>query len=71
MLKTLMTGVVTDDWTSAPASVSLMERLKAALPTWTRHENRDVERFISDNGGVLTDSLEREISRRFGSHAGR
>lgn len=26
----------------------------------------EVERFIMANGGVLTDTLEREISRRFG-----
>jgi hypothetical protein len=29
----------------------------------------EVARFIERNGGVLTDSLEREISRRFGSSA--
>jgi hypothetical protein len=71
MLKTLMTGVATDDWTSAPAPISFMERLKALLPTWSRHEDNAVEQFIAQNGGVLTDSLEREISRRFGAHAGR
>lgn len=26
----------------------------------------EIERFIMENGGVLTDNLEREISRRFG-----
>lgn len=30
----------------------------------------DVETFIQANGGVLTDDLEREISRRFGRAAG-
>ncbi len=29
-----------------------------------------VERFLKDHGGVLTDDLEREISRRFGRMAG-
>jgi hypothetical protein len=71
MLKTLFTGVATDDWTSAPAPISLTERLMALLPTWTSREGKLVERFIAQNGGVLTDSLEREISRRFGGHAGR
>lgn len=26
----------------------------------------EIERFVMNNGGVLTDQLEREISRRFG-----
>lgn len=30
----------------------------------------EIERFIMENGGVLTDNLEREISRRFGQIVG-
>ena len=71
MLKTFTSGVADHDWASTPASVPLIERLKAVLPTWKSHKVNDVEQFVNDNGGVLTDALEREISRRFGSQAGR
>lgn len=71
MLKTLLSGVATDDWSTAPAPVSFADRLKALLPTWSARDDNAVEDFIKHNGGVLTDSLEREISRRFGGHAGR
>ncbi len=71
MLKSLMSGVAADDWSSASAPVSLVDRLKALLPSWSRQEDRRVEMFIAQNGGVLTDALEREISRRFGGYAGR
>ncbi len=30
----------------------------------------EIERFVRHNGGVLTDQLEREISRRFGTVVG-
>ncbi len=70
MLKTFTSGVADHDWTSTPARVPLIERLKAVLPTWNTHKKNAVEDFINNNGGVLTDSLEREISRRFGSQAG-
>ncbi len=71
MIKTLLTGVVSDDWTSAPPALSLKDRLKAFLPTWNGRSDNAIEAFIAQNGGVLTDSLEREISRRFGGQAGR
>jgi hypothetical protein len=58
-----------ESWAPAPTK-SLLERLKALLPAYS-NEDRSVEHFIAQNGGVLTDSLEREISRRFGGHAGR
>jgi hypothetical protein len=35
-----------------------------------RAVEREVERFIRNNGGRLTDELEREISRRFGGIVG-
>lgn len=69
MLKTLLTGVAADDWSSAPPPLSLLERLKTLLPVRNRTDSA-VETFIAANGGVLTDALEREISRRFGNHAG-
>jgi hypothetical protein len=35
-----------------------------------RAAEREIGRFLQRNGGHLTDELEREISRRFGNHAG-
>ena len=34
-----------------------------------RAASREIERFVEMNGGKLTDSIEREISRRYGSSA--
>ena len=69
MLKSLLTGVATDDWLAAPTP-SLVDRIKALFAI-RRERTDEVGQFIADHGGVLTDSLEREISRRFGGHAGR
>ena len=49
-----------------PQASTLLARLRALLP---RRRN-EVEAFIAANGGTLTDDLERDISRRFGSAAG-
>ncbi len=48
---------------------TLWSTLKDVLG-WSRSSNREVENFIQANGGVLTDSLERDISRRFGHIVG-
>lgn len=48
------------------AFATLLARLFAARSP----RQSEVERFIKANGGVLTDSLEREISRRFGNMSG-
>jgi hypothetical protein len=69
MLKTLFNGVAIDDWSAAPAP-SLIDRIKGLFAA-RRDNTDDVAKFIEDHGGVLTDSLEREISRRFGGFAGR
>ncbi len=47
---------------------SVLTRLMAAL-TMARHRSneRDIARFIAARGGALTDDMERELSRRFGS----
>ena len=69
MLKTLFNGVTVDDWSAAPAP-SLIDRIKGLF--FIRRDKTDaVGQFIEDHGGVLTDSLEREISQRFGGMAGR
>jgi hypothetical protein len=45
----------------------LLSRLMQALVASRRaRAEAEVARFIADNGGRMTDGLEREISRRFG-----
>jgi hypothetical protein len=68
MLKTLLVGLA-DDTDAYTSATSLADRVRA---WWNRRpdETDDVAAFIESHGGVLTDSLEREISRRFGSMAG-
>lgn len=46
---------------------SISARLSAAHQ---RRVDADVGRFIESHGGHLTDEIEREISRRYGTHAG-
>ncbi|MEZ5851953.1 MAG: hypothetical protein R3D68_15010 [Hyphomicrobiaceae bacterium] len=42
--------------------------LKKALSAFkVRRADSDVERYINTHGGVLTDEMERQISRRFGA----
>lgn len=50
---------------------TLLERLDGYWRSSREARNDSaVERFIQENGGALTDDLEREISRRFGRMAG-
>jgi hypothetical protein len=52
----------------ASSSINLLARLRSLV---TRQRPVDpIEDFINANGGVLTDQLERDISRRFGSQPG-
>ena len=44
--------------------------IKAVRDSRQRAVEREIERFIRNNGGRLTDELEREISRRFGGIVG-
>jgi hypothetical protein len=49
----------------------IFQRFAAAVrASRQRAVEREVERFINQNGGRLTDELEREISRRFGGIVG-
>lgn len=41
------------------------------FPSQAEQVESEVATFIEHHGGVLTDEVEREISRRFGSIAGR
>jgi len=54
--------------TRAPASNSrgLLRRFfDAMMESRQRQVDREIARYIRDNGGRLTDSIEREIERRF------
>lgn len=55
---------------AAPPRLSLtafLERLSERMYASERREREsNVTRFINENGGVLTDELERRISRNFG-----
>ena len=54
--------------TRAPASNSrgLLRRfLDAMIESRQRQADREIARYIRDNGGRLTDNIEREIERRF------
>jgi hypothetical protein len=54
--------------TRAPASNSrgLLRRFfDAMMASRRRQVDREIARFIHDNGGKFTDNIEREIERRF------
>ena len=57
-----------------PSSIGITGFFKMAAARFAmkRQERIDAEvgRFIEAHGGQITDDLERQISRRFGSHAG-
>lgn len=59
-----------DSSRQSPWSAAMAERLrsafKAGFTLGPREQECEVARFIDRNGGRLTDSLEREIGRRFG-----
>ncbi len=55
-----------------PPRQGFMRRLMMALiEARQRSAEREIGRYIAMHGGVLTDSLERDISRTFGAPAGR
>jgi hypothetical protein len=70
---TASAAALADDVHAVATAPSLLERLKGLFAgrTLADHEGDEIADFIQANGGVLTDQLEREISRRFGSMAGR
>ncbi len=45
--------------------------LTALIDARQRSAEREIERYISMHGGVLTDSIERDLSRTFGQQAGK
>lgn len=54
-------------WSAAMAEHLRSFAFKAGLTLGPREQECEVARFIDRNGGRLTDSLEREIGRRFGT----
>ena len=57
-----------DTLSAGERAPSLFERISRAI--WAAHNRRAekaVAEFIARNGGELTDDLERQISRRYGS----
>lgn len=58
--------------TVAASRPGLFKRFVAALiASRERAAEREIERYIAMHGGVLTDSIERDLSRTFGEQAGR
>jgi hypothetical protein len=45
--------------------------MSAMIEARQRSAEREIERYITMHGGVLTDSIERDLSRTFGQQAGR
>jgi hypothetical protein len=71
MLKTLFSGAASS--TDAPVDrLTLRARLKAAFGAGDSTQKADeIGAYIEAHGGVLTDDIERAISRRFGHMAGK
>lgn len=61
----------TDAVSAATEDVGLMAKvIRSMQASRERAAAREIRRFIDHNGGVLTDSIEREISRRYGTLVG-
>lgn len=61
-----------DDAATASRGLAHIVAWLSAKLDWHGHmaKNGEVGRFLDANGGVLTDELEREISRKFGRIVG-
>jgi hypothetical protein len=70
MLKTLFTATATiGDWHDERPSI--LERIKSTFSgSGGATKDSEIEAYIQNNGGVLTDELERQISRKFGHIVG-
>jgi hypothetical protein len=72
MNSSMSAAIATAGATFETPRFGLVARLKALFaPVKPQSESEVIGDFIQSNGGVLTDDLEREISRRYGSWAGR
>lgn len=68
-------GVASREVGESPSTLSTFHQIWERFEGFWRSalasdDESAVERFINERGGVLTDDLEREISRRFGRLAG-
>lgn len=75
MVRTLTLPAGADAGFRTPArparAASLLARVVAALTaSRQRQAEAEVERYVVMNGGVLTDQLERDISRHYGNQVG-
>lgn len=61
---------VADSQVSKPRTGFFKRVLAALIEARERSAEREIERYIAMNGGVLTDSIERDLSRTFGRPAG-
>ena len=53
------------------SSTSIWQRLRAwYMAKLNAERDAEIAAFVEERGGQFTDDLEREISRRFGGHAG-
>jgi hypothetical protein len=68
-MKTLANTTLFDTSVTTPTTSNLVDRLRGLFRADRTDEG--VEAFIQANGGVLTDQLEREISRRYGTMVGK
>ena len=66
-----LAGVGAANATEANPKRSVFRRFLAVLmESRQRAAEREIEAYVARNGGVLTDDLERSISRNFGHSAG-
>ncbi len=74
MATTIGTGIdasFADARPAAAKSKGILRSIYAAMiASRQRAAEREIERFIMLHGGLLTDKLERDISRNFGSFSG-
>jgi hypothetical protein len=64
-------GALTRSPDNASSRPSLLSRFVSAITESRRRTaEREIERYIMLNGGVLTDRVERDLSRNFGKLAG-
>ena len=60
------------DTAAVPSRPGFFKRFVTALiEARERAAEREIERYIATHGGMLTDSIERDLSRTFGVPAGK
>jgi hypothetical protein len=67
----LATSASTETTVAQPRAGFFKRVLTAMIESRERAAEREIERYIAMHGGMLTDSIERDLSRNFGRPAGR